>query len=196
MKQLLFATTNQHKIEELQEILKGMPYQILSLKEAGVTQTVEETGTTFLENAILKAKNGAAQTGEICLADDSGLEVDYLDGAPGIYSARFLGEDTSYEIKNQFILDALKNATNKERTARFVCAMALAKPDGSVFTAEGVLEGEIAFEIRGKNGFGYDPIFWLPQMQCTTAELSMEEKNKRSHRGQALRKIKSYIEQM
>ena len=152
-----------------------------------------EDGTTFEENAIIKAKTIMEITGEIAIADDSGLEVDYLDGAPGIYSARFLGEDTSYDIKNNYIIDKLKDAKGKERSARFVCAVAAAFPDGQSKVIRGTMEGSIGYEIKGENGFGYDPIFYLPQYGKYSAELTSDEKNAISHRGEALRRIREVL---
>lgn len=189
---LLFATTNKHKIIEIKEIL-GEGVNVLSLKDLGIDIDVVEDGSTFVENATIKAKAYAAAAGIPAMADDSGLEVDYLDKAPGIYSARFLGEDTSYVIKNNYIIDKLAGVEGEARSARFVCAMALAKPNGDVLTTEGIIEGRIAHEIAGENGFGYDPIFFLPEYGKTTAELSPEEKNAISHRGRATRAMKELM---
>ena len=150
-------------------------------------------GQTFEENALIKARAISKESGCLVLADDSGLEVDYMDKAPGIYSARFLGEDTSYRIKNQYIIDKLAGVPDPERTARFVCAIAAVFPDGSEYTERGTIEGIIGYEERGENGFGYDPIFYLPELGKTTAELDPEEKNKISHRGNALRLMKNVI---
>lgn len=190
MKKIIFATHNEDKMKEIREILKDIGYEIVSLKDLGLEQDVEETGKTFEENAILKAKSFMEKTGEIVLADDSGLEVDYLGKLPGIYSARFLGEDTSYDVKNQYIIDKLSQAEEDERTARFVCSIACAYPNGNVITRTGIVEGIIAKEIIGDNGFGYDPIFYVPVYGCTTAQMSVEDKNKISHRGLALEQIK------
>lgn len=189
MKRLLFATTNEGKMEEVRMILKDMPFEILSLRDAGISADIEENGTSFEENAAIKAKTIMEQTGEMVMADDSGLEVDYLHGEPGIYSARYLGEDTSYEIKNRHILKLLEEASPEERTARFVSAIACAFPDGELLTVRGTVEGQIGYELKGRNGFGYDPIFYLPEFDCTTAELLPEQKNKISHRGRALRRM-------
>ena len=189
---LLFATTNKNKIIEIKEIL-GEDVNVLSLKDVGIDIDVVEDGSTFVENASIKAKAYAAAAGIPAMADDSGLEVDYLDKAPGIYSARFLGEDTSYDIKNNYIIDKLAGVEGEARSARFVCAMALAKPNGDVLTTEGVIEGRIGYEIAGENGFGYDPIFFLPEYGKTTAELSPEEKNAISHRGRATRAMKELM---
>lgn len=154
---------------------------------------IVEDGTTFEENAIIKAKTIMEMTGEIALADDSGLEVDYMDGAPGIYSARFLGEDTSYDVKNNYIIDKLKDAKGSERSARFVCAMAAAFPNGDIETCRGTIEGVIAYEQKGTNGFGYDPIVYVPEYEMTTGEMAPELKNSISHRGKALEQMKEVL---
>lgn len=193
MDKLIFATGNAHKMEEIRMILADCGYDIVSMKEAGIDADITENGTTFEENAIIKAEAIRDMTGCLVLADDSGLEVDYLDKAPGIYSARFMGENTSYKIKNQAILDKLSGVPDEKRTARFVCAIAAAFPDGRTVTRRGTVEGIIAHEERGENGFGYDPIFFLPERGMTTAELSPEEKNSISHRGNALRLIREVI---
>lgn len=193
MKRMIFATSNEGKMREIREIMKDTGYEVISLKEAGISVPIEENGTTFEENAIIKASAIATLTGVPVLADDSGLEVDYLDKAPGIYSARFLGEDTSYEIKNRYLIDRLEGVPEEQRSARFVCAIALAYPDGTAVTRRGTIEGYIGYESRGENGFGYDPIFMVPEYGKTTAELSMEEKNKISHRAKALQKIKEVL---
>jgi len=174
-------------------ILADCGYEILSTKEAGIKADIVEDGKTFEENAIIKAEAIRKMTNCLVLADDSGLEVDYLDKAPGIYSARFMGEDTSYRIKNKAIIDKLAGVPDEKRTARFVCAIAAAFPDGKTITRRGTIEGIIGYEERGENGFGYDPIFFLPEYGKSTAELSPEEKNKISHRGNALRLIKEVI---
>ena len=183
MKKIIFATSNEGKMREIREILKDLDIELLSLKDAGLNPDIDENGTTFEENAIIKAKLIMEMTGEIVLADDSGIEVDYLDKAPGVYSARFLGEDTSYDIKNKYIIDKLAAASGEERSARFVCAIACAMPDGEIKTCRATIEGTIANEIVGDKGFGYDPIFYVPEYKCTTAEMSMELKNEISHRG-------------
>ena len=174
-------------------ILSDLGMEILSTKEAGISADIVEDGKTFEENACIKASAIQKLAGGIVLADDSGLEVDYLGGAPGIYSARYMGEDTSYDIKNRDIIDRLADAKGKERSARFVCAIAAALPDGEVLTTRGVIEGEIGYEIAGEGGSGYDPIFYLPERGLTTAQLSAEEKNEISHRGRALRKMKELL---
>lgn len=193
MKKIIFATGNQDKMKEIREILSDLDAEILSLKDAGIKADIVEDGSTFEENAEIKAKAICELTGEIVLADDSGLEVDYLNKEPGIYSARYMGEDTSYRIKNKNIIDRLEGVPDEKRTARFVCAIAAAFPDGTVKTVRGTMEGRIGYEEKGENGFGYDPIFFLPEFGCTSSELSMEEKNKISHRGNALRAIKDEL---
>lgn len=194
MKQkIIFATGNQGKMREIREILGDMDVEIQSMKEAGIELDIVEDGSTFEENAIIKAKAVAEHTDAIVLADDSGLEIDYLGGEPGIYSARYLGEDTSYRIKNQNLIDRLEGVPEAERTARFVCAIAAVMPDGEVITTHGVIEGTIAHEEKGTNGFGYDPIFYVPEYHCTTAQLSDEQKNEISHRGKALEAMKEEL---
>ena len=193
MNKIIFATSNAGKMKEIRMILSDLGYEVCSLKEVGIDIEIEENGKTFEENAIIKAKTISEMTGEIVLADDSGLEVDYMDKAPGIYSARFLGEDTSYDIKNRYIIDKLTNAKGEERSARFVCAIACVFPDGTIETTRGTIEGYIGFEQKGENGFGYDPIFIVPEYNMTSAELSPEVKNKISHRGRALEAMKTVI---
>ena len=190
MPRIIFATGNAGKMKEIREILSDLPYEVVSMKVAGVTADIIEDGTTFEENAMIKAKTIAELTGEIAMADDSGLEVDYLDKAPGIYSARFLGEDTSYDTKNKYLIDQLEGVEGDDRSARFVCAIACVWPDGKSRVCRATIEGELAKEPAGENGFGYDPIFYVPQFGKTTAELSMEEKNEISHRAKALREMK------
>ncbi len=193
MKRLIFATGNENKMKEIRMILADCGYEILSMKEAGIDVDIVEDGKTFEENAAIKATAIAKIAGCVVLADDSGLEVDAMDKAPGIYSARWQGEDTPYTIKNQMIIDNLKDVPEEKRTARFVCAIAAAFPDGRVETRRGTIEGVIAHEIAGENGFGYDPIFYVPEYGKTTAELSPEEKNEISHRGKALRMIREVL---
>ena len=171
-------------------ILADLGVPVLSLKEAGIHADIQETGTSFEENAAIKAETICKMTGAVALADDSGLEVDYLNKEPGIYSARYMGEDTSYDIKNANIISRLEGGPEEKRTARFVCAICAAFPDGRKLITRGTIEGIIGYESRGENGFGYDPIFWLPEYQCSTAELSPELKNELSHRGKALRAVK------
>ena len=193
MSRIIFATGNEGKMREIREILAGMETEILSMKEAGLQSDAEETGTTFEENAIIKAKAMAAMTDDIVLADDSGLEVDYLNKEPGIYSARYLGEDTSYDIKNQAILDRMKGVPKEKRSARFVCAIAAVLPNKEVLVVRETIEGYIGYEVAGCNGFGYDTIFYVDEFGCSTAELSEEEKNKVSHRGKALRVMREKL---
>lgn len=193
MERLIFATGNENKMKEIRMILGDLDYEILSMKEAGIDIEIVEDGTTFEENAVIKATAISKAAGCLVLADDSGLEVDYMDKEPGIRSARWMGEDTSYHIKNQKIIETLSGVPDEQRTARFVCAIAAAFPDGRVITKRGTIEGIIGYEERGENGFGYDPIFFLPEYGKTTAELSTEEKNEISHRGRALTLIKKEL---
>mgnify|MGYP003372650638 CR=1 FL=1 len=193
MKRIIFATGNEGKMKEIREILKDLDVQVLSMKEAGIQVDIVEDGTTFEENAIIKAKAVCQASGEIALADDSGLVIDYLNGEPGVYSARYMGENTSYHIKNANLIERLQGVPDEQRTARFACVIAAAFPDGTVKTVYGAMEGRIGYEEAGENGFGYDPIFYLPEYDCTSAQLSMEEKNKISHRGKALRAIKDEL---
>jgi XTP/dITP diphosphohydrolase len=190
---IIFATGNEGKMREVREILADLGMEILSMKEAGVSMDIVEDGITFEENARIKARAVQKATGALVLADDSGLAVDYLNGEPGVYSARYMGEDTSYVIKNKSIIDRLKGIEGSARSARFCCAIAAVFPDGSEAVTEGIIEGVIAESPSGEGGFGYDPIFYLPERGMTTAELSAEEKNSVSHRGNALRKMKPLI---
>lgn len=203
MRTIVFATGNAGKMREIREILKGMQAEILSMKEIGVDSDIEENGTTFEENALIKAKAVAQMLREhtdeklcnaIVLADDSGLEIDYLNKEPGIYSARYMGEDTPYSVKNENLIERLTGVPDEERTARFVCAIAAVLPDGEAFTVRGVIEGRIGYQEKGDNGFGYDPIFYVPEYGCTTAQLSEEEKNQISHRGKALEIMEKELE--
>lgn len=196
MKKIIFATTNEGKMKEIRMIMNHPEIELLSLKDAGIDINIEENGKTFEENAIIKAKAIAELTGEMVLADDSGLEVDYMDKEPGVYSARYLGEDTPYSVKNQAILDRLKDAVGDERSARFVCAIAAAYPDGRVMTTRGTIEGVIGYEEKGENGFGYDPLLYVPEYGMTTGEMEPEMKNKISHRGKALEEMKKLLELM
>lgn len=196
MKRIIFATGNENKMVEIRMILKDLGLDILSMKEAGVDIDIVEDGMSFEENAEIKARAVARiLTNDIVLADDSGLEIDYLDKAPGIYSARFAGEDTSYDIKNSILLDRMEGVPEEERTARFVCAVAAVFPDGTVSTVRKTIEGRIAYETAGKNGFGYDPIFYVPEYGCTTAEMDPEKKNELSHRGKALRAMREVLKE-
>ena len=189
MKSIILASNNKDKVKEVKEILKG--YDIISMKEAGIDVDIEENGTTFEENALIKAR---AITGQITMADDSGLEIDYLNKAPGVYSARFMGHDTSYDIKNKALIQKLEGVKGSDRSGRFVCAIAVCFPDGREIVKRGTMEGLIAEEIKGDNGFGYDPIVYLPEYGKTSGELAPEEKNKISHRGKALALIKEELD--
>lgn len=197
---IIFATGNQNKMKEIRMILQDLGMEILSMKEAGVAVDVEENGTTFEENAMIKAA-AIAELPEvkamnaIVLADDSGLEIDYLNKEPGIRSARYAGTDTSYLIKNNLLLSRMKGVPDEERTARFVCAIAAVFPNGDKEVVRGTMEGRVAYEVAGANGFGYDPIFYLPEYGCTSAELDPEKKNELSHRGQGLRMMRKIMEE-
>ena len=195
MRKIIFATGNKNKMIEIREILKDLDAEILSMKEAGISIDIEENGATFEENSQIKAEAVAKECPDaIVLADDSGLEIDYLNKEPGVYSARYMGEDTSYDIKNQALLDRLEGVPKEKRTARFVCAICAVVPGcKEPFTVRGTIEGYIGWEPAGENGFGYDPIFYVPDLDCSTAQLSMEEKNVRSHRGNALRAIREVL---
>ena len=193
MDKIIFATSNKGKMKEIREILKDTGAEILSMAEAGIEIDIVEDGTTFEENALIKARAIRNLTDCLVLADDSGLEVDALDGEPGIYSARYMGENTSYDLKNANIIKRLDGLEGTARSARFVCVIAAAFPDGGEATRRGTIEGCIAHEPAGTNGFGYDPIFYVPEYGCTTAQLSAEQKNKISHRGKALEAIKEVI---
>lgn len=190
---IIFATGNQDKMKEIRAILKDIGVDVLSLKDAGIDVDIVEDGSTFEENAIIKAKAIMAITGEIVLSDDSGLEIDYLNKEPGIYSARYMGEDTSYHIKNANLIERLRGVPDEKRTARFVCAVAAAFPNGKIITTRGTMEGIIGYEEAGDNGFGYDPIFYLPEYQKTAAQLEPAKKNSISHRGKALREMKKHL---
>lgn len=192
-KKVVFATGNAGKMREIRMILEDTGIEVLSMKEAGIQADIEENGKSFEENARIKAKAVGEKCGCIVLADDSGLEIDYLNGEPGIYSARYMGEDTSYHIKNTNLIERLSGVPDAERTARFVCVIAAALPDGRVLCSRGTIEGIIGYEERGGNGFGYDPIFYLPEYGCSTAELDPETKNLLSHRGKALRAMKEQL---
>jgi len=193
MKKIIFATGNKDKMREIREIMADVDVEVVSMKEAGISVDVEENGATFEENALIKARAIAEHTDAIVLADDSGLEIDYLDKAPGVYSARFMGEDTSYEIKNQALIDKLDGVPKEERTARFVCAIAAVLPDKNDLVVRETMEGYIGYHAEGENGFGYDPIFFLDEFGCSSAALSREQKNAISHRGKALRVMKEIL---
>lgn len=193
---IIFATGNQGKMKEVKMILSDLGYEIQSMKEAGIDIDIVEDGKTFEENAMIKAQAIAKMEKAIVLADDSGLEVDYLNKEPGIHSARYLGEDTPYEEKNKKIMEQLEGVEQEKRTARFVCAIAGVMPNGKTFTTRAAIEGYIGTEAKGNNGFGYDPIFYVPEFNCTTAQLTLEQKNKISHRGKALEKAKQAIKEL
>ncbi len=194
-KKIIFATKNKDKMKEIKAVL-GDSFDVMSMEDAGISADIIEDGKTFEENALKKAVEIMEMSGEIVLADDSGLEIDFLNKEPGIYSARYMGENTPYSIKNNKIIEIMKDVPDEKRTARFVCviAAALPKPYNKKLTSRGTIEGIIGYEIQGENGFGYDPIFYLPEKNCTTAQLTMEDKNKISHRGRALRLMKKELE--
>lgn len=200
MYKIIFATGNEGKMKEIREILDGLTFlgekvQILSMKEAGIDIDIIEDGTTFEENAMIKARAVAGAAKEaIVLADDSGLVIDYLNGEPGIYSARYLGKDTSYRVKNANLIQRLEGVPDEKRSARFVCAIAAVLPDGRELSTRGTIEGRIGYEEKGLNGFGFDPIFYVPEIGKYTAELSDEDKNRISHRGKALRAMREELE--
>ncbi len=183
----ILATGNRDKVREVNEILAGLPFEVVPMREAGFAGEIEEDGATFEENALIKARAVHAVTGGFVMADDSGLAVDALDGAPGIYSARFAGPDATYPEKIAKLWELLRGVPEEARTAQFVCAIAVVRPDGTSFTVRGTCEGRIASEMRGQGGFGYDPVFYLPERGRTTAELDNDEKHAISHRGRALR---------
>jgi XTP/dITP diphosphohydrolase len=199
---IVFATGNKNKMKEIREILGGLGMEIISMADAGVSDDIVEDGTTFEENSMIKAKGVAEALGKvnpqlaseaIVMADDSGLEVDYLNKEPGVYSARYMGKDTSYTEKNNNIISRLDGVPDEKRTARFVCAISAVLPDGKSFCVREAMEGRIGYEIAGSNGFGYDPIFFLPEYGKTSAEISPEEKNAISHRGKALRAMEKLL---
>ena len=193
MTDFTIATGNQDKVREIKAMLEGLPLRVLSMKERGIVLEVEESGSSFCENAVLKARAIHEITGGFVMADDSGLAVDALGGEPGIYSARFMGEDADYPTKIEELWRRLKDVPREARTARFVCAIALYCPDGSLFTTEAVMEGLIHDEIAGANGFGYDPVLFLPEYGLTAAQISPEEKNRISHRGKAVVSMLDYL---
>ncbi|MCR5002582.1 MAG: RdgB/HAM1 family non-canonical purine NTP pyrophosphatase [Lachnospiraceae bacterium] len=201
-REIIFATANEDKMNEIRMILKDLGIEVISMKDAGITADIVEDGETFEDNAIIKARTIMQETGKITLADDSGLEVDYLNKEPGVYSARYCGRDTSYRIKNRNILERLTDVPDELRSARFVCAVALAIPAGllqgvdedTIRTVRGTMEGRIGYEEKGEHGFGYDPIFYLPELSCYSGELLPEKKNEISHRGKALRMMKKVLE--
>ncbi len=195
-KTIIFATGNENKVREVRMILEGTGLNVISMKEAGIKADIVEDGTTFEANARIKAETIMKLTGKPAMADDSGLVVDALNGEPGIYSARYMGEDTSYHIKNANIIERLAGVPDEKRSARFVAAIVVAFPDGRILTATETMEGRIGYEERGENGFGYDPILWLPEYGCSSSELSPEQKNAISHRGKALRKMRAMLEEL
>ena len=192
---IVIATGNAGKMKEIKSIFNNSEYDVVSMKEAGVVADVDENGSTFEENALIKAREIAKISGNIVLADDSGLEVDYLNKEPGIYSARYMGEDTPYSVKNASLIARLDGVEFEKRTARFVCAVAAVYPDGKELVVRETMEGYIGYEEKGANGFGYDPIFYLKEFDKTSAEISLEEKNEISHRGKAFRAIKKMMEE-
>ncbi|MBQ2803414.1 MAG: XTP/dITP diphosphatase [Lachnospiraceae bacterium] len=193
MKRVIFATGNAGKVKEIQMILADLGMEVVSMKEAGIVVEVEENGSSYEENALIKARAVAAWTKDIVMADDSGLEIDYLNKEPGIYSARYMGEDTPYHIKNAKLVERLNGVPDEKRTARFVCAIAAVFPNGQELTTRATIEGRIGYEEKGSNGFGYDPIFYVPEFGKTTAELTEEQKNQISHRGKALELMKEEL---
>lgn len=193
MTKIVFATGNKDKMREIREIMQDMNVEVISMKDAGIMVDIVENGKTFEENALIKARAVAAYTDAIVLADDSGLEIDYLNKEPGVYSARYLGEDTSYTIKNRALLDRLEGVEKEKRTARFVCAIAAVLPDKTELVTRQTMEGYIGDEPEGENGFGYDPIFYLDEFGCSSAALSREQKNAISHRGKGLRAMKELL---
>ena len=193
MNKIILASNNNGKIKEFREIFKDMDIELVPMKEAGIDVDIEENGETFEENSLIKARTVCKLSGCITIADDSGLEIDYLGGQPGVYSARFMGHDTSYDIKNKAIIDKLKGVSGKDRSARFVAVIAVVFPDGRELVTRGTMEGIIWQEPLGENGFGYDPILFLPEYNKSSAELTPEEKNKISHRGKALEKMKTVL---
>ena len=194
---LVFATGNAGKMREIREIMEGSGYEILSMKEAGVDPEIVEDGPTFRENAMIKARAVAALLPDaIVLADDSGLVIDALNGEPGVYSARYLGTDTPYSVKNAELIHRMEGVPEEKRSARFVCAIAAVLPDGRELETEGRIEGRIGYEPRGTFGFGYDPIFYVPEIGCTTGEIPETEKNKISHRGRALERMKEELKKL
>ncbi|MCI5856669.1 MAG: XTP/dITP diphosphatase [Agathobacter sp.] len=195
MTKIIFATGNKDKMREIREIMQDMNVEVISMKDAGIQVDIVEDGRTFEENALIKARAVAAYTDAIVLADDSGLEIDYLNKEPGVYSARYLGEDTSYTVKNRALLERLEGVEKEKRTARFVCAIAAVLPDKTELVTRQTMEGYIGDEPEGENGFGYDPIFYLDEFGCSSAALSREQKNAISHRGKGLRAMKELLKE-
>ncbi len=195
---VIFATKNKKKLVEIKAVMADTPFNIISMEDAGIDIDVVEDGMTFEENSIKKSIEIAKITGKTVLADDSGLEIDFLDKAPGVYSARYMGEDTPYSVKNAKILELLKDVPVDQRTARFVCVISACIPDQNykIITERATIEGRIAYEIAGKGGFGYDPIFFVPEFNMTTAQMPMEQKNSISHRGKALNQMKARLTEL
>ncbi|MCI0477434.1 MAG: RdgB/HAM1 family non-canonical purine NTP pyrophosphatase [Anaerolineales bacterium] len=193
---LLIATHNRGKLIEYQEMFTDLPVELVTLDDIGIRDDVAETGATLAENARLKAIAYARQSGLLTLADDSGLEVDALGGAPGVYSKRYAGDNASDAERIAFLLEKLRDVPPGERAARFRCAIALATPDGKLWETDGACEGDIAFDLRGTNGFGYDPIFRVAERGVRMAELSIAEKNRVSHRARAAEKARRILEQI
>ena len=189
----MIATRNKGKIREIREALNGLGLRIYALSDFSDVPEIEEDGKSFTENALKKARFYSKYFGMLAIADDSGLEVDSLKGLPGIYSARYAGEEASSQANNQKLLSALEGVPVSKRGAKFKCLLAMVSPDGKEAIAEGSCKGSIGFKEKGKRGFGYDPLFILPKNGKTMAELSLEEKNKISHRGKALRKLRKLI---
>lgn len=193
---IIFATGNKAKLREVREIVADLGIEVVSMKDAGIDVEIIEDGKTFAENALIKARTVCAACGEVTMSDDSGLVIDALNGEPGILSARYMGEDTSYHVKNMNLVGRMEGVPEKDRTARFVCAIACVFPDGRELTCQETFEGIIGYEEKGENGFGYDPIFYLPEKGCYSAELAPEEKNAVSHRGKALRAMRRKLEEV
>ena len=190
---IVFATGNAGKVKEIRMIMEDTGMEVVSMKDAGIMADIDENGKTYEENALIKARAVAAFTNDIVMADDSGLEIDYLNKEPGVYSARYMGEDTSYDIKNNNLIERLDGVPKEKRTARFVCAIAAVLPDGKELVTRQTMEGYIGWEIAGANGFGYDPIFYLDEYGCSSAELTPQQKNAISHRGKALRAMREML---
>ena len=193
MSEIIFATHNEGKLREIRRIFEGSGYTVTGMRDAGFSEEIEETGTTFSENAAIKARAVWEKTGGLVIADDSGIEIDFFDGGPGVYSSRFLGEDTPYTEKNAIILDRMKGVPEEKRGARYVAVIHAVLPDGRELETEGKVEGIIAQQPAGEGGFGYDPVFFVPELGKGFAEASMEEKNRISHRGKALEAMKAAL---
>ncbi len=193
---LLVATNNRGKLREYAELLKGIPFELTTLSEQGITEEVEESGSSLKQNAIHKATSYAKLSGLTTMADDSGLEVDALGGEPGPFSRRYAGDNVSDKERNDYLLAKLRDVPGEKRTARFRAVIAIASPDGKVKTTEGVCEGIISFDFKGTGGFGYDPIFYLPTLDKHMAEISLAEKNRISHRAKAAQKARRILERL